>query len=278
MTNCRLFPFLILMLLSFQTLLTAHEDPTYKDIQVGVILDMESGVGKVIYHCITMAISDFYKANPHYKTRIVFITRDTKGEPLYALSTALNLLENTQVQAIIGPESTVEERFLEVLEDKANIPILSFSTTPLSNTNPNLLRITQDEITTQFKGIAAMVESFKAKNMIVICEDTTNGREMATYMVNTFQGKNIYVMYTSFITASSNNEQMWEELRKLQTMQAMVFVVHVSPSLATNVFSMAKELGMMGEGYMWIVTSKTTNYLDSMDSEAIESMQGNIML
>ncbi|CAH1447104.1 unnamed protein product [Lactuca virosa] len=269
----RLFPFLILMLLSFQTLLTAHEDPTYKDIQVGVILDMESGVGKVIYHCVTMAISDFYKANPDYKTRIVFITRDTKGEPLYALSAALNLLENTEVQAIIGPESTVEERFLEVLEDKANIPILSFSTTPFSNTNPNLLGITQDE-TTQFKGIAAMVESFKAKNMIVICEDTTNGREMATYMVSSFQEKNIYVTYTSFITASSNNEQMWEELRKLQTMQALVFVVHASPSLATNVFSMAKELGMMDEGYMWIVTSKTTNYLDSMDSEAIESMQG----
>ena len=86
MMNCRLFPFLTLMLLSFQSLLAAHEDPTYKEVQVGVILDMESGVGKVIYRCITTAISDFYSANPHYTTRIVFTTRDTKGEPLSALS------------------------------------------------------------------------------------------------------------------------------------------------------------------------------------------------
>ncbi|XP_023755492.1 glutamate receptor 1.2 isoform X2 [Lactuca sativa] len=245
MANCRLFPLLILLLLSFQSLLTAHEDPSYKDIQVGVILDMESGAGKVIYHCITMAISDFYAANPDCKTRIVFMTSDTKGEPLHAVSAALDLLENTQVQAIIGPESTAQARFLE------------------------------DE-TSQFKGIAAMVELFKAKNVIVICEDTANGREMATYMAREFQEKNIHVTYTSLISTSDSNQQVREELHKLQTMQDTVFIVHTPPSLASNLFSMAKELGMMGEGYMWIVTSKTMDLLGSMDAEAIESMQGAV--
>ncbi|KAL7583329.1 hypothetical protein Lser_V15G42035 [Lactuca serriola] len=275
MANCRLFPLLILLLLSFQSLLTAHEDPSYKDIQVGVILDMESGAGKVIYHCITMAISDFYAANPDCKTRIVFMTSDTKGEPLHAVSAALDLLENTQVQAIIGPESTAQARFLEVLGDKTNIPILSLSTTPFSNRNPNLLGIAQDE-TSQFKGIAAMVELFKAKNVIVICEDTANGREMATYMAREFQEKNIHVTYTSLISTSDSNQQIREELHKLQTMQDMVFIMHTPPSLASNLFSMAKELGMMGEGYMWIVTSKTMDLLGSMDAEAIESMQGAV--
>ncbi|KAL7584331.1 hypothetical protein Lser_V15G42039 [Lactuca serriola] len=268
MMNCRLFPFLTLMLLSFQSLLAAHEDPTYKEVQVGVILDMESGVGKVIYRCISMAISDFYTANPHYTTRIAFTTRDTKGEPLRALSAALDLLENTKVQAIIDPKSTV-------LEYKANIPILSLSTTPFSNRNPNLLGIAQDE-TSQFKGIAAMVELFKAKNVIVICEDTANGREMATYMAREFQEKHIHVTYTSLISTSDSNQQVREELHKLQTMQDTVFIVHTPPSLASNLFSMAKELGMMGEGYMWIVTSKTMDLLDSMDAEAIESMQGAV--
>ena len=31
---------------------------------------------------------------------------------------------------------------------------------------------------------------------------------------------------------------------------------------------------MMGERYKWIVTSKTTNFMASMDAEAIEDMQG----
>ncbi|XP_023755495.1 glutamate receptor 1.2 [Lactuca sativa] len=275
MANIRVLSFLLLILLSFQSLLTAHEDPTYKEVQVGVILDMESGVGKVIYRCITTAISDFYSANPHYTTRIVFTTRDTKGEPLSALSSALDLLENTEVKAIIGPESTAESRLLKVLEDKANIPILSFSTTPFLNRNPNLLGIPQDE-TTQFQGIAGMVDLFKATNVIVICEDTANGREMANYMVSAFQEKHIRITYITLISTFSSNEQVKVELRKLQTMQSMVFVMHTPPSLATDVFSMAKELGMMDEGYVWIITSKTTNYLDSMDAEAIKTMQGAV--
>lgn len=68
------------------------------------------------------------------------------------------------MKAIIGPESTAQARFLEVLGDKANVPILSFSTTPFSNQNPYFLRIAEDE-TTQFKGIAAMVEAFEAKRL-----------------------------------------------------------------------------------------------------------------
>ncbi|KAL7608405.1 hypothetical protein Lser_V15G11747 [Lactuca serriola] len=63
---------------------------------------------------------------------------------------------------------------------------------------------------------------------------------------------------------------------KLQTMQTMVFVVHTQPSLTAHLFSRAKELGMMGEGYMWIITSKTTNLLNSMDAKAIKSMQGAV--
>ncbi|CAI9300861.1 unnamed protein product [Lactuca saligna] len=234
MANSRLFSFLILMLLSFQTLLTANEDPSYKDIQVGVILDMESWVGKIVYGCITQAISDFYTENPHYRTRIVFTKRDTQGETLRALSAALDLLENSKMQAIIEDE------------------------------------------TTQFKGIAAMVESFETKNVIVLCEDTTDGREMVAYMFSAFQEKGIQVKHTSLISTYASKEQVGEELHKLQTIPAMVFVVHTPPSLAAHLFSMAKELGMMDEGYMWIITSKTTNLLDSMDAEAIKSMQGAV--
>ncbi|KAL7585133.1 glutamate receptor 1.2-like [Lactuca sativa] len=255
MANRRLFLFLILMLLSFQTLLTtAHEDPSYKEVQVGVLLDMESWVGKIVYGCITQAISDFYTENPHYRTRLVFTKRDTQGETLRALSAALDLLENSKVKAIIGPESTAQARFLE---------------------NPYFLRIAEDE-TTQFKGIAGMVESFEAKNVIVICEDTTDGREMAAYMFSAFQEKRIQVKHTSLISTSASKEQVEEDLHKLQTMETMVFVVHTQPSLTAHLFSRAKELGMMGEGYMWIITSKTTNLLNSMDAEAIKSMQGAV--
>ncbi|CAH1447143.1 unnamed protein product [Lactuca virosa] len=62
----------------------AQEDLAYKEIPVGVILDMGSsypysysGVGKAVHSCITMAVSEFYMVNPHFQTRIVLHHRDT---------------------------------------------------------------------------------------------------------------------------------------------------------------------------------------------------------
>ncbi|PIN16366.1 hypothetical protein CDL12_10979 [Handroanthus impetiginosus] len=53
-----------------------------------------------------------------------------------------------------------------------------------------------------------------------------------------------------------------------------IILVHLSPSLASQVFINAKMLGMMSKGFGWIVTSKTMNFLDSLDSSVYVSMQG----
>ena len=84
--KCTDVVFLIFMLICFQICSKAQEDSSYKEIPVGVILDMGSWVGKIVHSCMTMALSDFYTFNNHYKTRIVLHSRDTHGEPLHALS------------------------------------------------------------------------------------------------------------------------------------------------------------------------------------------------
>ncbi|GJX58160.1 hypothetical protein Tco_0289550 [Tanacetum coccineum] len=67
------------------------QELSYKEIPVGVILDMGSWVGKIVHSCMTMALSDFYTVNNHYKTRIVLHTRDTHGEPLHAPSAEVDI-------------------------------------------------------------------------------------------------------------------------------------------------------------------------------------------
>ncbi|WJZ98838.1 hypothetical protein VitviT2T_017338 [Vitis vinifera] len=53
---------------------------------VRVVLDMGSSLGRMANNCISMAVSDFYSINRHYKTRLILHTRDSMGDPLYALS------------------------------------------------------------------------------------------------------------------------------------------------------------------------------------------------
>ncbi|GJZ21603.1 extracellular ligand-binding receptor [Tanacetum coccineum] len=253
----------------------AQEDSSYKEIPVGVILDMGSWVGKTVHSCITMALSDFYTVNSHYKTRIVLHSRDTHGEPLHALSAALDLLKKPKVQAIIGSESTTEAKLMAVLGDEARVPILSLSPTPSANKHPYFLQITQDE-TTQFKGIAALAELLKWKNVMLICEDTDIGRDMEPIMINAFKEKKITITYKSLITTSASSESIQKELHKLSTMATKNYIMHTSHSLASHILINAKYLGMMDAGYKWIITSKTMDFLNFMDGEVIESMQGAV--
>ncbi|XP_059626297.1 glutamate receptor 1.3-like [Cornus florida] len=241
-----------------------------KEIQVGVILDMGSLVGKVVNSCISMAISDFYALNTHYTTRILLHIRDSEGQPLRALSAVVDLLENMKVQAIIGPGTSPEAKLLAALGDKAKIPILSFTRT--HPTYPSyLVQLTQDQ-TLEFDGVASIVESFQWRNVILIYEEG----EIISNFANSFHEKNIRIAYKSEISPSTTDEQILQELHNLtSTLHTTIFVVHASPSLVSRLFLNVKRVGMMSEGYVWIITDKTMELLHSMDSsEFIESMQG----
>ncbi|GMP90140.1 hypothetical protein CsSME_00041403 [Camellia sinensis var. sinensis] len=259
---------ILLVLLSFLTLLNAELDEfayqnqssssnlggAMNEVKVGMTLDMGSWVGKVVHSSITMAISDFYAVNtPQYKTRVILHTRDSNGEPLLALSAALDLIENIKVQAIIiGPETSLEDKLWALLGDKAKMPITSFATSPYSTHYPY------------------------SRNVILVHEDTDCGREILPLLVNTFEETSMHISYMSSISSSATNDQILEELHKLKTMQTTVYIVHMSPPITSRLFLNVKRLGMMDEGHAWIVTAKTMNLLHTMDSFSIESMQGGL--
>jgi ionotropic glutamate receptor len=63
-------------------------------IRVGVVLDLNSAVGKMAESCISAAVNDFYARNADYRTRISLVTRDSKGDVVTAASagtTSLNI-------------------------------------------------------------------------------------------------------------------------------------------------------------------------------------------
>ncbi|XP_059626900.1 glutamate receptor 1.2-like [Cornus florida] len=220
-----------------------------------------------------MAISDFYTLNKHYKTRIVPHIKDSGGEPLRALSVGLDLLENKKVQAIIGLGTSPEANFLAALGDKAKVPILYLSGSPMLSTEyPYPVQLTQDQIL-EFDGVASIVESFQRTNVILIYEQG----EIISNLADSFQEKNIHIAHKSAISLSATDEQILVELHNLtsSTLQTTIFVVHVSPSLVSRFFLNVKRLGMISKGYAWIITDKTMDLLHSMDSSVlIESIQG----
>lgn len=55
----------------------AAQNESAVPVNVGVVLDMESWIGKMGLSCIDMSLSEFYSLNPHYHTRIVLHPKDS---------------------------------------------------------------------------------------------------------------------------------------------------------------------------------------------------------
>ncbi|KAK6162848.1 hypothetical protein DH2020_002689 [Rehmannia glutinosa] len=191
------------------------------------------------------------------------------------LPKALNLLKDIEVDAVIGPQKSVQAKFVIGLGDAAKLPIISFSaTSPSLYTHPSYFVQTALNDAAQVDAIAAIVKDFGWSQVVFIYEDSDYGNGIIPYLSNAFQEVNARVSYRSIIPVSATEDFILEELKKMKTMQTRIFVVHLSSSLASNLFLKANEAEMMSEGYAWIVTSGLMDLFFSLDSHIVESMQG----
>ncbi|XP_034928287.2 glutamate receptor 2.8 [Populus alba] len=247
-------------------------------VKVGVVLDLDNDLdGKIGLSCINMSLSDFYDTHGDYKTRLVLITRDSKNDVAGAAAAALDLIKNVEVQAIIGPTTSMQANFVIELGEKAQVPIISFSASSPSLTSirsPFFFRATQND-STQVNAISALVQAFGWREAVPIYIDNEYGQGVIPYLTDALQAVDARVPYRSVMSPSATDDQIVSELYKLMTMQTRVFIVHMFPSLGARVFAKAKEIGMVSEGYVWIMTDGlTAEFFSSPNASVTNTMQG----
>ncbi|KAK9942908.1 hypothetical protein M0R45_008551 [Rubus argutus] len=246
-------------------------------VKVGVVLDdLESVSAKVWLSCINMALLDFYSSRSNTRTRLVLSIRDSRGDVVDAAAAALDLIKNVQVQAILGPKSSMQANFVIDLGNRTRVPIISFSATSPSLTSlPStyFFRAAQTD-SSQVKAIGAVIKAYGWREAVPIYIDNEYGNGVVPYLIDALQSVEARVPYRSAISPSATDDQIEKELFKLMTMQTRVFIVHMSGPLGFRLFAKAQKLGMMIEGYVWIMTDGLTNLLSSKNTSVISSMQG----
>ncbi|KAJ0488457.1 putative periplasmic binding protein-like I [Helianthus annuus] len=246
------------------------------EIKIGVILDMDSNVGKMSKTCISMAIADFYRKHDNYTTIIHPYYRDSKQDNVQAASAALDLMKNVQVTAIIGPMTSSQADFVIDLGNKDKVPVISPAASPsLSPTNNVYFIRSAHDSTLQLKPITELIKHFRWSEVVFMYEDGEYGRGLVPYLSDAMMNIGTKVTYQTVIYPSVSDDWILAELYKLKTMQTRVFVVHALPDLASRLFKKVNEVGMMDEGYVWIITEGLTNQLHYLDHKE-DLMQGVI--
>lgn len=189
---------------------------------------------------------------------------------------ASDLLKNERVQAIIGPVTSMQANFVINLGDYAQVPIISFSATSpsLSSLRSRYFIRATPKDSSQVKAISALIQAFGWRAAVPIYADTEFGEGIIPFLTDALQEVDAHIPYRSAIHPLATDNEIAAELYKLQTMQTRVFIVHMPPPLASRVFTIAEDIEMMIEGYVWILTTGITNHLSLINNSPIISMQG----
>jgi hypothetical protein len=192
------------------------------------------------------------------------------------------------VQAIIG-KLTIQEAALisDISKTTKNIPIISLTSPvivpPLVPLQPPFFIQMANDVTLHMKCIAAIVGHFRWRKVTAIYENNNGfSTELPTLTLlsDSLRAVDSGIEYHSTFPSLSSLQSdpkatIEEELKKLRSKSNRVFiVVQCSLELIVLLFEKANQMGMMGKGYVWIVTDEIASLLDSVDSSITYNMQG----
>ncbi|KAL0746563.1 hypothetical protein Bca101_028565 [Brassica carinata] len=228
--------------------------------------------GKMVGRSVTTALSNFYSINTDHKTRVSLSIRNSHGEPLLALASAVDLLQSEEVEAIItAGDSILETKLLAEIGEKAKVPVISVNS-PISSSLSRYSHLIQaaHDFASEAKGITAFIHGFDWKSVGLVYEDDDDWRESMQQLVDHFYEEGVGIQSKAGFTVSSTEEMVMDRLGKMKDLGTSVFVVHMSEVIATRLVTCAERLGMMGEGFAWILTAKSM----SSSFHGKEAMEG----
>ncbi|OAY66543.1 Glutamate receptor 2.8 [Ananas comosus] len=244
-------------------------------LKVGLILDLNSLVGRIALTSIRIAVDDFYAAHPYSSTRLDLLVRDS-NDVVTAASAAMELLTKHEVQAILGPQTSIESAFVAELGSKAHADRRLLGTNPsVSHSySPYFLRTAANDAT-QTAAIAALVSAYGWRRVVPVYEDTKYGSALVPYLVDALDSVGAAVPYRSAIPASASDDYVSAPLYARDAARRACSSFTCGRTLPPALRA-ARDAGMMSAGYVWIITDGLTTLLGcDIDAATVaESMQG----
>ena len=181
------------------------------------------------------------------------------------------------MHAILGPQRSIQAKFVMELGTNAQVPVVVFSAKSPSLSSKYFVRAVMED-SSQARALAAIVETFKWREVVPIFEDSDYGNGMAPSLVEELQDKGVNVPYRCMIPFNATETMISSELRRLKLQRTRVFIVHASYELGSLIFQQAKKMDMMDKGYVWMTTYSLTMASKILGGDVQDSMEGVVGL
>ncbi|KAA8524663.1 hypothetical protein F0562_011086 [Nyssa sinensis] len=248
-------------------------------VNIGSLFTLNSVIGRSAKPAILAAVDDVNSDSSVLAgTKLNLIMHDTNCSGFLGTIEALQLMES-DVVAVIGPQSSGIAHVISHVVNELHVPLLSFGATDptLSALQyPYFLRTTESDYF-QMYAIADLVEFYGWKEVIAIFVDDDYGRSGIFVLGDALAKKRAKIAYKAAFTPRAPISDINDLLVGVNLMESRVYVVHVNPDSGLTIFSVAKDLGMMTSGYVWIATDWLSTVLDSsesVDPDTMDLLQG----
>ncbi|KAL8478300.1 hypothetical protein ACS0TY_030274 [Phlomoides rotata] len=252
-------------------------------INVGAFFAYNSTIGRSVGPALLAAIEDVNSDTTILNgTKLNLILQDTNCSGFLGTVEAMQFMGN-DVVAILGPQSSGIAHAISYLMNELHVPLLSFAATdptlsPLQF--PYFLRTTISDHF-QMHAIADVIAYFGYREVVAIYVDDDYGRNGVSILGDALAKKQAKISCKAAFTPGASRSDIDTLLVGANQLESRVFVVHVNPDSGLNIFSVAKRLGMMTNGYVWIATDWLSSILDSSDKvkqETADLLQGVVTL
>ncbi|CAI0421772.1 unnamed protein product [Linum tenue] len=254
-----------------------------ESVNIGVVLSFGSIIGKVSKIAIQAAVADV-NSDPSVlpQTKLLATVHDTNFSGFLGIVEVLRLMESKTV-AVIGPQSSVTAHVLSFIANELQVPLLSFSATdPTLNSLqfPFFVMTSQSDLY-QMAAIADIVEHYGWREVIAIYGDDDHGRNGIAALGDQLAAKRCKISFKAPLSPKATREEITDVLVQVALTESRILVLHVPDYWGPTVFTVARYLGMMNAGYVWIATNWFSTILDTeldLAPEAAEDVQGVLTL
>ncbi|WVZ09152.1 hypothetical protein V8G54_013682 [Vigna mungo] len=260
---------------------SGRQNSTVPDlVNIGALFSYNTSVGRTIKVALEAAFDDI-NSDPNIlgRTKLnLSLQEDSKYRGFLSIAEVLQVMAS-QTVAIIGPHSSVTAHVITHIANELQVPLLSFSAldpTLSSLQFPFFIRTCHSDLY-QMTAIADLVDYYGWKDVIAVFPDDDNGRNGISTLGDKLAERRCKISYKAALRPQASMEEISNVLVQVALAESRIIVVHGNTQLGPQVFTVAKNLGMMGTGYVWIATSFLSALLDinyPLSPDSMDEIQG----